>query len=132
MSELTYPTPERIIEYNLLTLAFVKVKKADKSHVLNAPSLLRIISACEEKEGDLYDKAVVLLKGLIQKHPFASGNRRTAFVVIKEFISVNKGRFGIENEPHVAIVMRGIREGYYSDEEIKEWIKHGKIREFRR
>ena len=28
--------------------------------------------------------------------------------------------------------MLGIREGFYEDKEIKEWIKNGKIRKFKR
>ena len=31
-----------------------------------------------------------------------------------------------------AKIMTGIRENYYADEEIKNWIKHGTIREFKR
>ena len=31
-----------------------------------------------------------------------------------------------------AKVMTGIREGYYSDDEIVGWLKNGKIREFKR
>ena len=30
-----YPSPERIIEYNILVLSFIKVKKADSSKVLS-------------------------------------------------------------------------------------------------
>jgi hypothetical protein len=29
-------------------------------------------------------------------------------------------------------VMQGVRENYYSHEELKEWLKNGKIKEFRR
>ncbi len=132
MSEVTYPTPEKIIEYNLLTLDFIKVKKADQSKILNKAAIIKIVQECEDKDGDVYDKALVLLKGLIQRHPFASGNRRTAFIVTKDFILKNKGKFLIANEPENAKIMRGIRENYYTEEEIKEWMKNGKIREFRR
>ena len=36
----------------------------------------------------------------------------------------------IPDEPQCARVLLGVRENYYADEEIKEWIKNGKIREF--
>lgn len=74
----------------------------------------------------------MLLKGLIQKHPFASGNRRTAFIAAKDFILINAHKFGIRDDPTSAKVMQGIREDYYSNNEIKEWLKYGKIREFKR
>ena len=83
-------------------------------------------------EGNIYDKAVILLKGLIQKHPFASGNRRTAFIVTKDFIISNNEKFKIKDDPKYAKVMLGIREDYYQDKEIMGWIKDGKIRQFKR
>ncbi len=132
MSGFVYPTAEKLIEYNFLALEFIKVKKADQPKILSHSKINEVIAECENKEGDLYDKAVVLLKGLIQKHPFASGNRRTAFIATKDFVISNKGKFGVKDDPTYAKVMQGVRENYYSDEELKEWIRNGKIREFKR
>jgi len=132
MAEISYPTPERIIEFNVLALELIKVRKADKAEILSKSKIFDVIAECEEKEGDIYDKAVVLLKGLIKKHPFASGNRRTAFIATKDFILTNDYKFGIKNDPHFANAMQGIRENHYADNEIKEWIHHGKIKEFKR
>jgi prophage maintenance system killer protein len=73
-----------------------------------------------------------LLKGIVQKHPFASGNRRTAFIVTKDFLLHNHASFLIKDDPENAKVMQGVRENYYSHEELKEWLKNGKIKEFRR
>ena len=130
--EVIYPSPERIIEYNILALEIFKVKKADKPKVLSNSKIREIIDECIAKDGDIYDKAVVLLKGIIQKHPFASGNRRTAFISASDFLFRNKGKVGLKDDPSNAKVMQGIRESYYSDSELKEWLKNGKIREFRR
>ncbi len=91
-----------------------------------------VIEGCKEVEGDIYDKAVFLLKGLIQKHPFASGNRRTAFIAAKDFLLKNNEVFGVKDDPEQARIMIGIREKFYKDEELKEWLKHGKIRKFER
>jgi len=130
--KVIYPSVERIIEYNLLVLNIIKAKKADNSEVLSYKKISDIVEECIKLEGDIYDKAVFLLKNLIQKHPFASGNRRTAFVVTKEFVLKNKGRFKIKDDPKQARIMLGIREDFYTDLEIKEWIKNGKIKEFKR
>ncbi|HII29640.1 hypothetical protein COT48_06365 [Candidatus Woesearchaeota archaeon CG08_land_8_20_14_0_20_47_9] len=132
MSKIVYPTPESIIELNLMVLNIIKMKKADKAEVLSYSKIAKIINGCRRLEGDVYDKAAFLLKSLIQQHPFASGNRRTAFIVTKEFLLNNNKRFGIKDKAEQARVMLGIREGYYSDEEVKEWVKNGKIREFKR
>ena len=130
MAEIIYPSQERIIEYNLLALEFVKAKKADSAKVLSSSKLKEVIEKCQETTGDIYDKALILLKGLVQKHPFASGNRRTAFIAVKDFCANNHTRFSVGDLPENSKVLLGIREGYYSDEEIKEWIKNGKIRKF--
>ena len=132
MRKVLYLTPERIIEYNLLALTLLEVKKADKAEVLSKGRLIDIAEGCRKTEGDIYDKAAYLLKQLIQQHPFASGNRRTAFIVTKEFALNNKCKFGIKDDPGQARAMTGIREGFYTSEELKEWIKHGKIRLFTR
>ncbi len=132
MSNITYPTVEGVIAINSLVLTKIKVKKADKPEVLSKSRISELLDALKGKDGTIYDKAVVLLKGLIQKHPFASGNRRTAFVVTNTFIIENNAIFGIKDTPEVAKVMIGIREDYYTDNEIREWIQHGSIRKFER
>ena len=129
---IIYPSAEKVIEYNILMLNIIKVKKADKAEVLSHSKLHGIIDECKKLKGGIYDKAVVLLKGLIQEHLFASGDRRTAFVVTKDFLLSNKQKFNIKDDPKYARVMLGIREHHYTDDEIKEWIKNGKIREFKR
>ncbi|MBW2974150.1 Fic family protein [Candidatus Woesearchaeota archaeon] len=131
-NHIVYPTTEQIIEYNILALNMIRVKKADKVEVLSEARIDRVIKECKEAEGDIYDKAVCLLKGIIQEHAFASGNRRTSFIATKNFVISNKGKFRIKDDPYYARVMQGIRENYYDDNEIKEWIKNGKIKEFKR
>lgn len=132
MKEIQYPTPEKIVEYNILILSLLKVKKGDEAKVLGLKRIYDCIEECKQKDSDVYDKAAVLLTGLVKKHPFASGNRRTAFVATKAFVTENGGQFGPKDEPSQARVMLGAREGYYTDDEIKEWIKNGKIRDFKR
>lgn len=130
--KIIYPPAEKIEELNLLVLALIKVKKSDKPELLSTLKLVAVLNECTSLEGDIYDKAVVLLKGIIQKHPFASGNRRTAFVATKYFLEMNKEKFKIDPSENQFKVFLGIRENYYTCQEIKEWIKNGKIREFRR
>tara|TARA_Y100000310_G_scaffold35737_1_gene33737 strand:- start:603 stop:1004 length:402 start_codon:yes stop_codon:yes gene_type:complete len=130
--EINYPSSDKIVEYNLLILNLIKVKKADEAKVLSISRIYDIIRECKESEKDIYSKAMILLKGLIQKHPFASGNRRTAFIVTKDFLLNNEAKFKIKDDPDYAKVMVGIREGYYTDNEVKEWIENGKIKKFRR
>lgn len=129
---MIYPTVDRIIELNKLAIEVIKVKKADKAQVMSEKKITDTVKEVKESNGDIYDKALLLLKNLVQKHPFASGNRRTAFIATKDFLTSNDMSFKIADNPSYAPAMRGIREGYYSDKEIKEWLKNGKIREFKR
>ena len=127
-----YPSVDKITEFNLLALIVIKVKKSDSAEVLSGAKISEVIDSCKASKGDLYDKAVLLLKGIIQKHPFASGNRRTAFIVTKYFFVTNNKKLGVKDNPKNAKIMLGIRENYYSDAEIKEWLRNGKIRKFKR
>ena len=132
MKKIIYPTPEEIIEYNILVLNILKVKKADKHGVLDYGKIVELIEGCKNLQGNIYDKAVFLLKCLVQKHPFASGNRRTAIVVVKDFLLINNAKFEIKDDPKYAKVLIGIRENFYTDSEIRRWIKNGEIRQFSR
>jgi death-on-curing family protein len=123
--KIIYPTPEKVVEYNLLVLNLIKVKKGDKPELLSKQKLVDTLNSCKNLKGDIHDKAGHLLAGLIQKHPFASGNRRTAFIVTKDFLLQNKAKFRITDNPEHSKIMVGIREGFYTSEEIKEWIKNG-------
>lgn len=96
--KIIYPSPEKIIEHNLLVLNILKVKKADKAEVLSYQKLVKITEGCESLEGGIYDKAIYLLKNIIQKHTFASGNRRTAFITTKYFLHHNKAVLKIKDE----------------------------------
>ncbi|MCK5477181.1 MAG: type II toxin-antitoxin system death-on-curing family toxin [Candidatus Aenigmarchaeota archaeon] len=132
LKTIIYPSTEKIEEYNLLILTIVQVKKADKAEVLSYQKIEDTVERCKKLKGDIYDKAVFLLKSLVQKHAFASGNRRTAFIVAKDFLIKNHCKFKIEDNSENSKVMLGIRENFYTDSEIKRWLEHGKIREFRR
>lgn len=123
---------QEIIEFNILSLNLIKTKKADKNEVLSYKKIQSIVTGCIQLNGDIYDKAVYLLKNTIKNHVFASGNRRTAFIITKHFLLLNGGEFNIKDEPEYAKIMTGIRENYYDDNEIKNWIKYGEIREFKR
>lgn len=128
---MKYPTENEIIEFNKKVLKDIKIKKGDKHEVVNRESISLVINSCKSKT-DVYDGAVCLLKGLIQSHSFKSGNRRVAFGITRKFIEDNNVKFNIENSGKEAGTLRGIREGYYKDEEIKDWLKNGKIRKFER
>lgn len=130
--QINYPNEDLVIEYNTLAITMFDVKKADQVKVLNYSKISKAISKCKEIEQDIYGKAAVLLKELVRAHAFASGNRRTAFITTIDFVKRNGKKFKIKDDPDNARVLTGIREEFYSIDEIKEWINNGKIRKFER
>jgi death-on-curing family protein len=129
---MNYLEAEKIIEFNILALTAIRAKKADQPKVLSKTKIEIVLNNCETNKGDVFDKAVILLEGIVKAHAFASGNRRTAFISMKYFLLINNAKTRISDDPMNSRTMLGIRESYYSNEEIKEWIKNGKIREFKR
>ena len=127
-----YLSVEKVVELNVLAISMIAVKKGDQAKLLSKLKLQTVLETCKEHKGSLYEKAAFLLKEITQKHPFASGNRRTAFLAMKFFLISNGQKFKIDDNPANARILQGIRESYFSDFEIVEWIKNGKIREFRR
>lgn len=55
-----------------------------------------------------------------------------SWLVTNNFLTKNNSKMKIKDEEKNAKVMIGIREGFYLNQEIKEWIKNGKIKEFKR
>ena len=70
-------------------------------------------------QGDLFDKAAFLLKNLIQQHPFASGNRRTALIATEMFLVGNGIELSISKED--ASFLKKIRQCDLDDNKIKSW-----------
>jgi death-on-curing family protein len=132
MKKLMYPTTQMVIRYNIIALSVFKVKKQDKPEVMSHSTIVEILEQCRELDGDLYDKAAFMMRALVQRHPFASGNRRTAFIATAAFVEMNGGAFKIKNDPAYSRVMLGIRENFYKDDEIKQWIRTGEIHDFKR
>ncbi len=130
MGAVKYPTINELIEINKLVLKLIKAKKADQHKVLSRNELEGVLRSMKEQEGDIYEKAVTLLTGLLlRSHPFASGNRRTAYLAARGFLEINGEEIGVEHDPDV---LQGIREDFYARKEIISWLKGNGIRRFRR
>ena len=132
MDLLNYPTVEEIQYYNTIAIEMFRKSKHDEAKTINISFIKKSIEKVKNKQGNLYDKAAVLLYELTRIHAFESGNKRTAFLTTKKFVIKNEGKFNIPDSTSNVKVMIGIRENYYSLTEIKEWIQDGKIKEFRR
>ena len=92
---------------------FVWTRTRELGRKLNRFGRETVVNQCKKVKGDIYNKAVCLIKELIQEHCFASGNGRMVFIATKEFTKSNSGRCRIEDGSKYARVMQGVRENYY-------------------
>ena len=123
MSGYKFPTVDEMIEVNRRVLAEIPVKRADRHQVLSRMKLQLILDDAKKTNGDVYNPTTELLFGIVKGHPFASGVRRTAVTVTSAFLELNGAGTEVPHDPDV---LKGIREGFYSKSEIKEWLKgHG-------
>ncbi len=132
MTHRIYLSEEDVIAFNRVALDVLRVKKADRPELRSRQKLGAALEACRSHEGSVHEKAAVLLSRLVKAHAFASGNRRTAFLAAKEFVLANGGRFAVPDDAKNAKTLQGIREDFYTVEEISRWIEDGTIKEFRR
>jgi len=110
---IEYPTVDLVISTNKKLMEKTKVTKAEKHGLLADKKVIEdVIKEMKESKGDIYDKAAILLTGIVQKHIFESGNRRTAFLVTDGFLAVNKSPLNM-NRDHIENVLQGIRERFY-------------------
>jgi prophage maintenance system killer protein len=129
MARVIYPSADELVETNERMLEEIQAKKADRHGVLSKKKLEDAIDKAKSEEGDLYDKASVLLIELVRGHAFASGVRRTAYAATISFLRVNGERPRVSHDPKV---LTGIREGFYTKAEVKSWLKGNAIRSFAR
>ncbi len=129
MSDVIYPTIDELVELNRRVLGEIRVKKADRHQVLSRSGLEHLMRLVEEQAGGVYEKSVTLLTVLVRTHPFASGNRRTAYLATMSFLRMNGRTATVQHDPRV---LQGIREEFYTRDEIKAWLKGYEIKEFRR
>jgi len=121
---IVYPSIDNIVAINEI-VNLMSNRKADKHKLTGDKFIESIINETERSRGDIYEKAAILLRGLVVSHGFESGNKRTAFIVSMDFIITNGGKEGFKSFDEVEKVLRGIRS--YGVKEIAKWLRTGDI-----
>ncbi len=132
MVGIVYPTVDEIQYYNAIAIEMFRKSKQDQAKTISVSYIQKAIDKVKMNPGGVYNKAARLLIELTRMHAFESGNKRTAFLSTKKFVLKNEGKFNIPDTINNVKIMIGIRENYYSQNEVKEWIKNGKIKKFER
>lgn len=73
-------------------------------------------------EGDLADRAALLIRGIAREHPFVDGNKRTAFEVADTFLDRNGYYIGA-TEDEVTTFMVDMARGERSVRAAARWIR---------
>ena len=75
---------------------------------------------------DLYpnpvDKAAAIFESLISNHPFVDGNKRTAYVLMRLILKVNKLDISVGQNEKYQFVIKASK-GELSFDNIRDWIK---------
>lgn len=66
-------------------------------------------------------KVAVLLFGIITKHPFVDGNKRTGYIAAKTFLTLNNKKL-LAKKKELWKVLHEISEGKMSIDQIENWI----------
>ncbi|MBI4393993.1 MAG: type II toxin-antitoxin system death-on-curing family toxin [Euryarchaeota archaeon] len=79
------------------------------------------------ESGDLFERAALLLRGLVLDHPFVDGNKRTAFFVTAVFLEKNgygvRGRVVVLKE-----FMLSVARGDVDVAAITGWIRENSVK----
>lgn len=119
---MKFPTPDDVV-----TVHEQVIEEGGGSHgVLHLGSAHAAIERCRwgpfPGEGDLAMRAALLLRGIAQDHPFADGNKRTAFLAADLF--ARKNGSSIEAGPEDLITfMLDVAQGRLGPEEIAGWLR---------
>jgi len=70
----------------------------------------------------LIRKAAVLFFGIVTRHPFVDGNKRTGLVVAETFLNLNGKRL-IAKDKDIWNALHKISEGQMSVDQIAAWLK---------
>ena len=129
MQNIVYPSTDELIETNRRVLKQIRARKGDQVKLLSRKVLQDCLERTKGEKGDVYDKAAILLIKLVRGHAFASGVRRTAYTATISFLRMNGEN---PNVFHDSKVLTGVRERFYTVEEVKSWLKGNAIRSFKR
>jgi prophage maintenance system killer protein len=125
--KFVYPSPDVVIYINKV-VNLMSTVKADSHKILMDEGFVKSkIEEAKKAGGDVYDKCALLLSGLTVVHGFASGNKRTAFIVSVYFLKKNGGKVRFRNFDDVERILKNIR--LYNVKEISKWLRTGEIDE---
>lgn len=93
-----------------------------KDNGLLESAIARPINRFSYGEDDLYILAGSLAFGIARNHPFADGNKRTAWVAARLFLKLNDVAIRFEKQEAIAFML-AVASGERTEEEIADWFR---------
>lgn len=89
-----------------------------------ASALARAAMGHADRPSDLADRAALLLRGIAQEHPFADGNKRTAYGAVEVFLGFNGHRLRTEAREAEEFMLRVASAGPTPTlDEMADWLR---------
>lgn len=79
---------------------------------------------------DLFSLAATYGFGIVKNHCFIDGNKRTAFIAMFIFLSLNNYEI-VAPEPMVVDLVMGLAEGSISQEQLAAWLRDVSVPTFK-
>lgn len=76
--------------------------------------------------GDIYDLAADYAFGVVRKHPFLDGNKRTAFLAAATFLVLN-GQLLVAAEADATLQTLGLAAGEISGADYAKWLRENTV-----
>jgi death-on-curing protein len=117
-----FPTADALLDLHARILA----RTGGQPGVLNATTIQSALERAAwgpfPSPPDLFDRAALLLRGLCQDHPFADGNKRTAFEATETLLQMN-GRGIAASADEVQWFMLDVAQGWHDLPSIAGWLR---------
>ncbi len=120
--EPNWLTPERLVAIHELMLALHGGLGGTRDQGALESALGQPMHRWHYGEDDLAELAAAYGFALAKNHPFADGNKRTAFVSMATFIEQN-GRELTAPEADVVVVMVAVASGEITEKQLAEWLR---------
>ena len=117
---LTYP--EAVAIHCLAMIRFGEVRYGVAEDALVKSALARSRQAATYENADLIRQAATLCFGLIKNHPWYGGNKRTATLIMREFLRLNGVKF-IDRKPETVAMVLAVESDQWKVDKIEVWLR---------
>lgn len=114
--------PEAVAIHCLAMIQFGESRYGVAEPTLIESALARPQQAATYENADLIRQAATLCFGLIKNHPWYGGNKRTATLIMREFLRLNGVKF-IDRKPETLAMVLAVESTQWKVDEIEVWLR---------